>query len=179
VNSRIGISRKPIIEYTWVWERGVFMRLLCITFLLCFSKILADDGNSLEDFFGKRFSLYPPTEEQSRAVIKQVRSFLNHINTNDLSEAYFQDTNSEFRATTSFDNFNIFAQKFRGLDLKQRLDVHAVNFDNDDKTLATDLIIYQGKQKFQKSYIEFSLKYEDDTWGISGIKIYETFKTGR
>lgn len=147
-----------------------------LTFLFCMPISAAEKkyDDSLHGFFGDRFSLYPPTQEDSEAVVEIIQTFLNHLNNQNVTDAYFLDTGEDFKKATSFDKFKDFAHKFNGFDLQPKLDYHEVNFENNTKDKASYKLTLLGSNPSSKLYVEFNLIYEDQEWNIYSIKTYET-----
>lgn len=152
------------------------MRHVFVLFLLLFSSLSAQD--SIEEFWGNRFSQQPPTEQEELIVVQSVKSFFDRLNTHDISEAYYINTSKQFQGTTSFENFQLFIQNLIGIDFKQKLDKHNVTFTTNDKSKATYSILLNGKKKGQRFYVEFSLERQDDDWKIMSIKIYAISYSG-
>lgn len=152
---------------------------LIFSLLLAFSLSLFSvekDSDSLEEFFGNRFALQPPSAQEEKDAADFVQNFFKRIEAKDLTEAYHLDTSPEFKSTMSYERFRIFIRDLDELDFSQKHEKFNVNFQTNDKNKATYSTLLKGKQPGERIYVDFSLKRDEEgNWKIMGIKIYDIY----
>lgn len=154
------------------------MRFLTFILFLFFSFALQAKEtrmDSLEDFFGTRFALQPPTEQEEGEVFEFIQNFFKKIYLKNTAAAYHQDTSPDFKRSMSYENFRVFIQNFDDLDFNQKHEKFNISFTNNEKSQASYTTLLKGKHPGEQFYLEMTLKKDDDDWKITSIKIYDIY----
>lgn len=148
----------------------IYLLLLQVSFVFTAEK----EKDTLEGFFGNRFSLYPPTPEEEKVVLDFIGQFFDLLNAKDTTHAYFLETTPEFKGVMTYEHFRVFINDL-DLDFSQKPKEYNVEFSN-DKTKATYTATLLGKKHSEHSNIEiFLILQEDGDWKINSIKIYNIY----
>lgn len=143
--------------------------------LLQSSLVLAKSMDSLEDFFGNRFALYPPSPEEEKTVVEFIEQFFDSINVKDTTHVYYLNTSPEFKGKMSYENFRVFINDLDEIDFSKKPQEFNVNFST-DRQQATYTTVLPGKKPKEKTSLEFYLKrHEDGDWKIDSIKVYNLY----
>jgi hypothetical protein len=151
------------------------LKYLFILFTTLSLSLAAEE--SVIDFFEKRLSLQPPTEQEELAVVQAIQIFLERIQQRNINDAYFLSTSKEFQKASSFNYFRLFTQDLYGKVLTIQLTRNNVSFTNVTKDQATYQILLKGSPANQKFYLEFDLANQEGDWKIMHIKIYESYSS--
>ncbi len=142
-----------------------FMQFILL-FSLFFIPLSADD-EKLRDL-SKRLSLHPPTEEDYVPLLDTINNQLEAIKFHEFDRAYFFYASKDFKAKTSYRQFNLFIQANPVLLNNKSLATTEVHID---KNIGYYKGIITSKSDDVK-IIHYELIYEDDTWKVLGIQIY-------
>lgn len=150
------------------------MRPLIFILCLILSPLWGEE-DSLEEFFGSRFALVPPSKEDEKAVFQAIQTFFERLKTKNVTEAYFISTSPQFQGTLSFKQFKLFIQRLLELKYQEDLKKGSISFSGSEKDKALYTILLKGNKKDEKFYVELSLEKQDEEWKIVNIKIYQIY----
>lgn len=107
-------------------------------------------------------------------VTSTVRDQISAIRSGDIDKAYTVYTSSEFKSTTSMDDFSNFVNHFSALKNNKSITIEQREVRNDDGYIDATLQSLDGSVM----YIQYRLIKEDGHWKILGIRVPANLDNG-